>query len=308
MILYKYLNVEGSKATIGNNCVRLRKPSEYNDAFDTEFFLSKREKRKAFNLFVNYNSFKELYELATSEGFHAIRYAYYWNILKKNVLSIAKITKRDKKYSSHLDITLFYCLGKMAIRQNDEELKKQFDSVLSNVCKQIKNNVLLSCFSTQYDSVLMWAHYAENNKGACFEFDVNPKEYSKVKYSRRMRVFQLTKLLKYYFGHEFAGEKINLDDKKYDFALKPYLTKSIDWSYENEYRCSFSDKSTDERIDYQPKITLLGTTGIRKIILGCKASKDFEDFMKKKAAEKKIPVFKIVPVEGKYKFVLVSLQ
>ncbi len=29
------------------------------------------------------------------------------------------------------------------------------------------------CFSSNYDNILMWSHYANNHKGICIEFDLN---------------------------------------------------------------------------------------------------------------------------------------
>ena len=294
MILYKYLNIEGSKATAENKCVRLRKPSEYNDAFDSVFYLSKRERKKAFRLFTNYFTFKETYKLAISKDFKPNKNVLYWNVLKSDILAQARDIKETKMYKPHLYITTYRMWGNRVLRKNDSEIKKQFDEMLSKVTNQIRESALISCFSTKNDSILMWAHYAQNNQGACFEFDVSSDEYIKVDYSKKKKVFKLTKLLKHYFGHDFCGEEIDTTDKKYLFALQPVLTKSLDWAYEHEYRCAFSTSSSDKRIKPHGEMILLQMDKLKKVYIGCKAKPEFEREIRNLIKDEKIPIVRMV--------------
>lgn len=81
----------------------------------------------------------------------------------------------------------------------------------------------LLCFSGKWDNVLMWAHYANNNKGiaAVFQFDKNHAFYGsmmKVQYRSGITYFE--------FDHPNHGKKI----------WEAFSTKDPIWQYENEYR------------------------------------------------------------------------
>jgi hypothetical protein len=73
------------------------------------------------------------------------------------------------------------------------------------------------CLSTKADSQLMWAHYGDNHRGVCLEFNARLLDFGQaieVNYSA-------------------AYPRYSLAD---DDGLSPLHTKSADWSYEQEYR------------------------------------------------------------------------
>lgn len=81
-----------------------------------------------------------------------------------------------------------------------------------------------SCsFSKMYDNILMWSNYAEGHKGIVLSFDT---------------------FLKYWHGEEFrkidySNERIRLPNSRTDaneYVWKMLTRKSLDWSYEQEYR------------------------------------------------------------------------
>jgi len=99
--------------------------------------------------------------------------------------------------------------------QGHQYFLESFDSLLGVIC-----------FSKVPDSLLMWSHYSDNHNGLVFGFDtdkfpeilrhtLSPVQYSrnKVKWNRNWE-----------------------QDKKDEGAYNLCLTKSIDWSYEKEWR------------------------------------------------------------------------
>lgn len=91
------------------------------------------------------------------------------------------------------------------------------------------------CFSRSNDNLLLWAHYAENHKGICLEYDVTEESFSTqfipVKYSKLVPV--LERVQRYPSGHPSAGSlAVNVKDGSADV----FLTKSEDWAYEQELR------------------------------------------------------------------------
>ncbi|WP_169446357.1 DUF2971 domain-containing protein [Leucothrix mucor] len=102
---------------------------------------------------------------------------------------------------------------------------------IDNLIEQLK----VCCFSTDHENLLLWAHYSDNHEGVCLEYDLTDDEFRgqffKVKYSNHQPVLNDIK----YFpkGHPSEGFlHININDK----SASVFLTKSLDWEYEQEWR------------------------------------------------------------------------
>lgn len=50
--------------------------------------------------------------------------------------------------------------------------KKDIDNHWLNVLRSEKNDLRICSLSRNYDNILMWAHYADSNKGCCIECEV----------------------------------------------------------------------------------------------------------------------------------------
>lgn len=86
------------------------------------------------------------------------------------------------------------------------------------------------CLSRNFDSPLMWSHYADQHRGVCIEYDVSmlkPHELHKVSYGASREV--LTSQL-YSFTFEGSESARNAIDKAC------LLTKASEWRYEREWR------------------------------------------------------------------------
>lgn len=119
--------------------------------------------------------------------------------------------------------------------------------------KQISDIVYMKCFTTEPNNQLMWAHYADNNKGICVEYDLALLNRDNL-------------ILKHIFPIMYEQERLlNLDNNhisniidahkwlNYDIAqggidnyepllqtLLLFLFKSKAWEYENEWRIIFT--------------------------------------------------------------------
>ena len=306
MILYKYINAEGALKAIENESVLLNVPSEYNDPLDCEIYISKKERRKAYKLFLNYQYFLIMYDHSVIKN---QTYALgKWNtvLLKENLISIAKNAIKRKKYNYSTFVLFHYKLAVMLTKTKPIDLSSLFDKMLDEVCEKVKKSILLSCFSLKKDSILMWSHYGASHSGACLEFEVKEKEFEKVRYSKKPVNFRVSKVMEIIFGHELAKDKMDSNDESLRFALEPFLTKFRDWKYECEVRCGYSINTINSNI-YKTTINgktkrLLKMPGtLKSIYLGCKASDSFVDDVKK--ISNGLPLYKMETVEGKYKLV-----
>jgi hypothetical protein len=118
------------------------------------------------------------------------------------------------------------------------ELNDPFEGIYVNQSCNIAVDALIQtlrvcCFSERNDNLLMWAHYADNHRGICLEYDipddVHEKTFMQIIYGESQPI--LKKVEVFPAGDPNAG-KLSL--KKEDVAV--FLTKSADWAYEREWR------------------------------------------------------------------------
>lgn len=279
--IFKYLSEEGAISTIKDNSILLRTPSEFNDPFDCYYYISKKERRKSFKLFMNYQFFKVLYKEMVVDNKKLALGKLNDKVLLSNLKLIAKSVKSNKKYKSMPDIGIYYRIAKYLSHKSDDEYKKDFDKMIDGIVDKIMHHILVSCFSLRNDSILMWSHYAQSHRGACVEYEIDDDDFKEVRYSKKLESFQLSKILEIIFGHEFSESEIDYSDEANLFAVQPVFKKFKDWKYEKEVRCAYSFNEKHSRIHdgkdrHGNNIRLFDMpVKIRKIYIGCEANEDF---------------------------------
>ncbi|AUQ99553.1 DUF2971 domain-containing protein [Phaeobacter inhibens] len=121
------------------------------------------------------------------------------------------------------------------------------------------------CFSHSWQSPAMWGHYAQNHKGVCYGFDVepeNPDALLKVRYIDKLKPFN----------------RIAISDRS---ALNAELafancTKSDIWEYEREWRvyCSLNTEevATKARGGERFFVSFGESLKLKEVIIGAKSS------------------------------------
>lgn len=158
--------------------------------------------------------------------------------------------------------------------------QKEYFEILrnSNIRNELTNNsiqkaiksVKISCFSTDYDNLLMWAHYANKHCGVVLKFDVL-KDAS----------FFMTPLLANYVKNYPVFNYIRDDYSRGGGYLLQLLveTKSLDWQYENEIRVMKPDADIHNPINYQD--VEISREAIVGVIFGCQVEDTFKkEFIK----------------------------
>ena len=110
-------------------------------------------------------------------------------------------------------------------------------NIIRKVIEESQSNNGFLCLSTKPNNVLMWAHYAEENKGCCLEYDLlaDPEVFShisKIQYDDNTIIYNY---LKYKGG-----------------PTDSMFHKSKQWEYEDEYR-----------------VVWIGQHGVRKVKDNC---------------------------------------
>lgn len=89
------------------------------------------------------------------------------------------------------------------------------------------DSIVVTCFSLNKNNSLMWAHYANDHKGMCFEFDLSlgfDNIFPQMKLAAEGKVF-----------YNWPSKVNYCEDKKSGIA-KAFISKNEDWQYEEEYR------------------------------------------------------------------------
>ncbi|WP_163401536.1 DUF2971 domain-containing protein [Flavobacterium fluviatile] len=100
--------------------------------------------------------------------------------------------------------------------------QEAFQKKINSISKQVIGKLGLTCFTQTKDNLLMWAHYTEDHKGICLEFD----------HSKDLEFFRPFKKVEYdkvYPTYNYYNDKKNV-------VGQLMLHKSDHWKYEKEVR------------------------------------------------------------------------
>ena len=114
--------------------------------------------------------------------------------------------------------------------------------------------------SEEKDNIIMWSHYSESHKGFCVGFNVKKLYEYLIKIclsSRGEEVFDIFKVEYEEFYPILIPSKLS----SMEFVIKPLITKSDKWIYENEFRILLIGKTNT--------ILVLPENIIEEVILGC---------------------------------------
>lgn len=175
----------------------------------------------------------------------------------------------------------------------DEEMYPAIEN-MKNVFQSLRETYGVTCFSEKDDSLLMWAHYANNNRGICVEYDLR----------KINQELHFTPIPIVYSKKRVIFDKFNLMNSENDtirILIKSITTKSDEWTYENEWRIIREKQTCENDWDESRKGALLEMISPSAIILGCATTKEFENDVKEYCINKKIDLYKMEKDEWNYK-------
>ncbi len=157
----------------------------YNDPFDCLICNDDSEIERCFKLVVDYYMFKAVSELIMRKDLK-LRFGekilFAW---VKTELKFMKFLLKKQPYYDGIPIfdkIMNYVLDNK-ILFNDETKKEfmikrnDFVEQMKKLVYDIKDSLLVSCFSETCDSILMWSHYADSHKGVCIEFENEDNDF-----------------------------------------------------------------------------------------------------------------------------------
>ena len=150
-----------------------------------------------------------------------------------------------------------------------ESLDSDIDA-LQETFSCMKSTIGIACMSERDNSLLMWAHYGNNHHGICVEYDL----------MRINQQLQFTPIPVIYSDSRTCFSSLNLTTLKQDTMqvfIENLTSKSLEWSYETEWRIIRENTACGNLWDTRKNGALLPMISPSSIILGCCASPEFSE-------------------------------
>lgn len=231
--LYKYITYDACLGIFNEMRTRWSSPLRFNDPFDTQIRIP----------------------FGDEEWFKKVK-----TVVKEEFLSINQDSSiKENEIETAVNNWISY----------EKEKLHEAEEKWPEYAKGIR----ILCLSETFNNLLMWAHYTHNHEGAVLKFrkvengEIKIQEAHKVNYLREIPRLSLATDN---FISFLQGEK----DFDYDqLFFDVVFTKSIDWSYEKEWRCLFFIENKE---DLRAPVILkrILPEEIEAIYLGCNMSSE----------------------------------
>lgn len=173
-------------------------------------------------------------------------------------------------------------------------MEARIDEYTQGMNDAINKDYRVYCFSSEPDNFLMWAHYTGNHKGLCFGF----KTASNV-FSEAMEVTY----------SELYPQLDPAENDENKFFRDALLTKAEVWCYEKEFRLIAKESDSESFFTLENGYLSFDPADLVSVIVGCSASENDIQVLKKILNERKLPVelFQARPASDRYSFVIQDL-
>lgn len=183
--------------------------------------------------------------------------------------------------------------GSPAWKQLKQTMRKEINSFCSTF-ESTRSKMGIVCLSESDESLLMWAHYANNHHGMCVEYDL--MEINKQ--------LNFTPVPIIYSNNRVCFNVLNPATAGNDslaLFLRSITSKSEEWSYEREWRIIRDEAACGDRWNSEKKGALLDMIRPSSISLGCAAEEEFEKSVREYCEENQIPLYKMQKDKNQYR-------
>lgn len=170
-------------------------------------------------------------------------------------------------------------------RQLKQTINKETRSLKANF-EELKMTTGISCLSEADDSLLMWAHYANNHSGMCVEYEL-------LEINKQLGFSPIPVI---YSDERVRFCTMNMDTIDADSVgifIESLTSKSLEWSYEKEWRIIQDNVACGTNWNEEKKGALLEMIRPTSVILGCMAKPEFEKIVREYCEECKISLYKM---------------
>lgn len=287
---YKYMGRGTARIVLENRTLRWSVPSMLNDPFDVQFDLHMnkidRERIKSLAL-------PKMWEAMFGKGEFAPGNAF--GIMMARLRGLLKKMSReefDKRFGDSID-------------QGVDNLLEHLPAHQADIRKYMAKTKVI-CFSEVPDSILMWAYYAEQQKGAVLCFRAAEDVDSPLLHARPLNYSKhVPRLVTEEFLADMSAGLVNMDAKS--LLEKMTTTKAIEWGHEREWRITLGYGREPDALFEDLSFH---SEELESVILGClMPEKDIEALSR--LTREKYPKAKLqqaVKADGEFKLIIKELQ
>jgi hypothetical protein len=246
MRLYKYISGEGTLRLFRSGMLRFTQPVEFNDPFEMQPFVKNLSGEPRLE-----SQFHEQYGQTLDPEIEAM---------------LASLTPEQR---TRIDKGTIIKAVQQQAPQALELLKKLVEVVTpligSQIYKTVNEHLGALCLTEDPANLLMWAHYADNHRGAVIEFDTDHAFFNRrVGLQDDFRHFR-----EVFYTQQRPAVFLSESD-----AIDFFYCKSIEWGYEHEWRLIVPLADCSERINrpaaYPICLFRVPAECIRLIVAGCR--------------------------------------
>lgn len=255
--LYKYLDIDGARLTLGNRCFKHAKPSTFNDTADlTIRGLFPEDDETA--LAVIESSFTDILVEHLQEAPSCL------NEEMRQKVSILQAAFKSNPIAA--DVIKEAKKGLPSV-YNLEHMKQRHTDFVAEINAFMQDYRIL-CASSRKDSDRMWQRYAQGHTGVVLKISPNVSKDSKYQLFRPVAYLQTRPTLyesaRCFLKESLFGEQQVLIRNALE---KIIYAKTLEWEYENEYRLAIPIRNGEDwqTLSYHPE-------EIAEIYLGARAT------------------------------------
>ncbi len=266
-LLYKYRSASDEHIdALENDYLYSSQVVHFNDPFECAISMPAEE--------ISKNLYNKSYKLLRAENtFLPDRPVYSARDLLENITIGCGGSKEDIE-KDPVSSALFHALTRIAEEKEAESLKEFMSSTqkMYNICS----------LSETFESLLMWAHYADSHKGFCAGYNIKGLNND------------MTELTFPVFYRNDFHTIFDIEDINGSIGMYALNVKSIDWKYEKEWRVFFPTNDP-------PYKELMPTP--KTVYLGAKISDDKKRRIVSICKKKGITVYQMNLATGKFRLI-----
>lgn len=253
---FKYMSSGTARVVLANGTLRWSAPKQFNDPFDIQFDMHIEHVDKA-KLIADVANDLWLFYSRQSEYEPKNRLGYF----------VRDMSVKGPRLSE----AEFRAAVQKGVTESLYEQQRRLPELHSWVRARLEKALVL-CLTEMPSNILMWAHYADCHRGVVLEFStLEASSWAAarpVSYRERMPLLFDQEQLR-----QFLSGCAVIDKDR--FFLESFLTKSIDWKYEREWRVVWH---ATKEIDFED--TKFNPQELAGIYFGCRVDKkDCEDLV-----------------------------
>lgn len=221
----------------------------------------------------------------------------YKSKINLNDIKINQIEKKEYWLSTYKNLNDPFELKSLFLEE-EKIISKGYPLETIKIIKDmILDSILIGCFTTDKSNMPMWAHYSNNHKGFCIEFDIkDPTYFYPVSYENtRISASNIFMNLIYYCEKarldDINNEEIEMWKQNMEIILHSFCIKDKSWKYENEYRIL----NIAEKYTKSGKVIKMKDLGIdiKSIYIGIDCAQDYRNKLIEVAKKMDINIYEM---------------